>query len=268
MECVEARFPERQSHRDAILQELLQASIEYEPQLLAELSLEWRERESDVKLISQAGGVWARVESLIEKLGHSVERYPDDGKSLGRWNHQAISKLDQKKEIDESANLEALSNFWRFYKQSWWATSPTLEIWLMRQMIFAETFALARELGLPPSKTVMAWMWGKSLVKWLIGLVAALIVGNEHGWPVGALIYIGWLSCIRYLVSDYVDELKLKSKVLARMRACYVLAMRQHPCPAEIQDALSRAEADLAIWPDGLRALVEAQLLKSRISWV
>lgn len=267
-ECVAAKFPERQFCRDEVLRELLQASIKCEPELLNQLSFDWNERKGTVNFICENGRVWERVVSLIEELDSSVARYPDDGKSLERWNHQAISRLDEKKETDESASLEQLSKFCRFYRQNSWATSPALDIWLVRQMIFAETFALARELGLPPSTKMIAWTWGKAVIKWLIGLVVALIVGSEHGWPVGALVYIGWLSCIRYLASDKIDELKRQGTVFANMRNCYVLAMRRHPCPSEICDALHRAENNLAVWPDGLRALIEAQLRKSRVSWV
>lgn len=268
MECVENRFPERQVYRDEILRELLAASIKCDSYFLAKLSFAWRDKQEALKQIADDEGVWARVDDLMEGLSYTVMRYPDDGKALGRWNFQPTNKLDHRQETDESASLQELSNCCRAYQQSWWANSPILEIWLMRQMIFAETYSLGRELGIPPSKKMLAWMWGKSLAKWLIGLGAAVAIGSAHGAAFGIFVYAVWLCLARYLANDKVTELTTRINLFSSMRACYVLALRSQPCPAELSDALSRAENVMAVWPDGLRSLVETQLQKNRARWV
>lgn len=264
MEGIEARYSDRHYIRDEVLIELLTASIERNPDLLARLSFEWHDRETTVAAIQEDDAVWASIEDLLEKLGYAIAKYPDDGKSLERWNHQTVSKLDIRQDIDPSANLEDLSNFCRQYSKGWWPRSPTLEIWLVRQMIFAETFALGRELGFPVSKKKLAWMWGKSVVKWLVGLAAAISVGEQYGVALGVCVYAGWLCAVRYLNSDQINALEKQTKVFGLMRNSYVLALRQQPCPAELSDALIRAEDALAVWPDGLRAIVDRLVIKSR----
>lgn len=264
VEAIEARYPDRHYIRDEVLKELLASSIERNPDLLAHLSFEWRDRETTVAAIAEDDSVWVNIEDLLEKLGYAIAKYPDDGKALERWNHQTVSKLDIRQAIDPSANLEDLSNFCRIYSKGWWPRSPALEIWLMRQMIFAETFALGRELGLPFSKQKLAWMWGKSLVKWLIGLAVAISIGEQHGAALGVCVYVGWLCAVRYLSSDQIKALEKQTKVFGLMRNSYVLALRQQPSPVELNDALIRAEDALAVWPDGLRSLVDGLLLKSR----
>ncbi|MDI1339350.1 hypothetical protein [Polaromonas sp.] len=265
LDGIKARYPDRHYIRDEVLVELLATAIERDADLLARLSFEWRDRETTVAAIEEHDPVWGGIEDLLEKLGYAIAKYPDDGKSLERWNHQGVSKLDIRQDIDPSANLEDLSNFCRQYSKGWWPRSPTLEIWLVRQMIFSETFALGRELGFPFSKKRLFWMWGKSLVKWLIGLAVAISVGEQHGAALGVCVYVGWLCAVRYLSSDQINALEKQTKVFGLMRNSYVLALRQQPCPVELNDALKRAEDALAVWPDELRSLVDGLVIKSRL---
>lgn len=265
--CVERRFPVRHHYKDQILCELVASSIVQHPDLLTPLSFEWRSKEADIEAICAHHFVWARVEKLIDQLNWAIASNLDEAQALRRWNMQPTSKLDQSKEVDESANLDELSSAYRDYRQGGWAESPSLEIWLVQKMIFAEVFAYAREVGIPPSKTMITWTWGKSLIKWGIGVAVAVSVGEQHGAALGILVYVLWLCALRFFANDYIEQLTKKSSAFAAMRHCYVLAIRTSPCPAEISDALIRAENVLAVWPEELRSLVERQLVKRRDLW-
>ena len=230
------------------------------------------ERESHAKLVVMLRGnsdMWADIDQVLEHANNSLARHPDDGKQMDRWNCPTTSNLDGKKDCDISARLEDLSLCVKTYLATHWADSPSLELWLTRQMIFAETYAFGREANLPIEiKSINFWWeWSKSLVKWAIGVLAAFSIGETYGAAIGVMTYGFWLCAVRYLMNDKLANLAKINAALTQMRLCHVLASRSQPCPTELMDAMKRSEDVLTVWPDGLRGLMQHVVLRRTGLW-
>jgi len=136
-------------------------------------------------------------------------------------------------------------------------------------MLFAETYAFAREMGLPlpADASVSKWASLLSLVKWLVGAGVAVGIGYEHGLALGVLTYAAWAALTKYLSNPPVQRPGVTTKIYVKMRHAYTVALRAPACPVEIERAMSAAEAEGAVWPKGARALVERALGRNRFLW-
>jgi hypothetical protein len=269
-EAVELRS---KSHpeRDRIATELVTSLLAAYPKLLKSYDLsEIESRSGAARELAQEEFVWAPVERVLDGADRAFERYPDDGKKYERWQLTSPSALDGKKDVDPSAELDALTECTMTYLQAdEWASSLSLEQWLVRRMIFAETFALSRELGVPlhPRSLRLWWTWAKSTVKWILGVAVALTIADAHGWSVGVMAYAAWIALMQFLFQPRFEMLQRHTEVFTSMRACYVLAIRRWPCPTELDDALRNAENKGAVWPEGLRALVKRACERNPHTW-
>ncbi|MBC7619255.1 MAG: hypothetical protein H7293_09780 [Candidatus Saccharibacteria bacterium] len=268
-QAVEMRYEDRQHYRDAILLELIVSQEAAFPKVLETLDLTWEKLDEQAKHVASDDDLWQVVEHLLDHADFSVTRNPDDGKMLKRWAHQPPQTLDGKKDVDESADMENLAICAENYLKAGWAKSPTFELWLVRKMIYSETFALSREIGVPLRQRSgkFWWMWAKSTVMWAIGLAVSISIGDSHGVAAGVLTYVIWISLTKYLASAQIDTLKSNTRTFLQMRTAYVVALRTLACPVEIEKALSVAESHETIWPTGLRALVERAISRNREIW-
>ncbi|MDR6536979.1 hypothetical protein [Variovorax soli] len=269
-QAVEERFPERQGSRDASAAELLSSLLRSRPELIKELDFDWKSRDATARQLAGDSWLWDTVEGVLERAQSALSHFGDDAKQMSRWALPLLQKLDGSKSIEEGAAMDQLSDCADVYVRSDWAESPTLELWLVRQMIFAETYAFGRQLGIPLQgrSAKFWWMWTKSTAKWVIGLAVAFAIGDAHGWAAGVMAYVAWLALIRYLASDQLKALVEPSETFALMRNAYVISLRSSPCPAEIERALSLAENKGAVWPAGLRALLERALARNKVIWM
>ncbi len=274
--AIELKFPERHYCRDKALLELAISQVTAYPEFIGKyLDRPWsnlssEERVEQARLLAAESYFWQDVGEVIGEADDAVTRNPDDGRMIQRWDHQPPHVLGGKTEVDNSASMDALSRCVTSYRRNTWATSPTLELWMVRQLIFAETFALGREMGLPIQfkSYKFWWIWTKSLVKWGIGLGVAFSIGDAHGAAIGVLTYVAWVSLTRYLAQDQIDRLTKQEETFNAMRVAYVLSLRTPACPVEIEKGISQAEAQRAIWPAGLRSLVEMGVSRNRAFWI
>lgn len=280
-EAVHRKFPTRHSTRDQVATELVLSLINARPKVIdgiessadhldhIEKMDEIAQMDAQVSWLVARDGLWRAITPILEQADAAVTRYPDDGKMIDRWDHMPVTTLDGKKDDDQGASSELLAECAAVYFGTSWASSPTLELWLVRKMIFSESFAYSREAGVPLQMKSYRfwWTWGKSVAKWLIGLLVAFNVGDKHGLPIGILTYVVWLCLIRYLAQDMLHGLQKLTELFASMRATYLLSLRATPCPSEIEQALARSEGLGAIWPSGLRPLVARAKLKNPATW-
>lgn len=269
-EAAEIRFSKTHPERVRIASELAASLLAAYPEVLARLDLDGMEkRSSAARELANDDFVWKPIERVLDGADRAFVRFPDDGTTYDRWRLLPASALDGKKDVDPSGEIDSLSECAINYLQANWASSLSLEQWLARRMIFAETFSLSREIGIPlhPKSVRVWWTWAKAVVKWLIGVAVAVAIGEAHGWPLGILAYVVWVALMQFLFQPRLQVLEKQTEVFARMRNCYVLASRQHPCPAELEDALRSAESKGAVWPEGLRALVERAQTRSAHTW-
>lgn len=268
-DALEIRYPERHYLRDQVLFELVTSQLAAEPEYLKGADLSWGQRDDQAKKIAADDVLWDYVKGIVELADTSLTRSPDDGQQLKRWFPPPPQRLDGKKDVDDSASLETLRDCAIMYSRAEWARSPALELWLVRQMIFAETFAFSREIGIPFQYKSFKfwWMWIKSLVKWAIGLAVAFSVGDTYGPAFGVFTYVAWLGIVRFLATDQLQGLQKVTETFMAMRNSYVLSLRTPPCPVEIEKSLSIAEEHSAVWPAGLRSLVERGLSRNREYW-
>lgn len=268
--AIEEKFPDRQHFRDRVIFELMISQLTAFPDFLESMDASMDQRDEHAKNLAASNVLWRWIEKVIGLADTALTRYPDDGQTIKRWSHQAPQQLDRKKDVDNSASLETLRDCATTYGNAEWARSPTLELWLVRQMIFAETFAFSRETGIPIQYKSFNfwWMWSKSLVKWSIGLGVSISIGDAHGPAVGVLAFVAWLSLIKYLAKDQLDGLLKLTETVMYMRNCYVLSLRDPACPIEIEKSLSLAEGHGAVWPAGLRGLVERGISRNRTAWL
>jgi hypothetical protein len=178
--------------------------------------------------------------------------------------------LNGKKDVDDSASMEQLQNCAIKYCRADWANSPVLELWLVRQLIYAETYSFSREMGIPIQQKSLKfwWMWTKSLVKWSVGLVVAVSIGSNFGPAIGVATYVGWLAAIRYLAQDQIDQLNQLHETITSMRNAYIQSLRSPACPVEIESCLALAESHNVVWPAGMRGLVDAAVNRNRVLWL
>ncbi|MCP5263649.1 MAG: hypothetical protein H6929_20050 [Rhodoferax sp.] len=279
--AVRLKFPDRHSIRDQVATELAISLVSARPKAFdgiesATDNLDHVEKmdatdqtDAQVSWLVARDGLWRPITAILDLADAAVTRYPDDGKMIDRWDHLPVATLDGKKESDQGASTDELAQCAATYLGTVWARSPTLELWLARKMIFSEAHAFSSAAGIPLhlKSYKFWWTWGKSLAKWLIGLFVAFNVGDQHGLPVGILTYVVWLCLVRYLAQDFLRGLQKVTELFASMRSTYLISLRAIPCPAEIEQALIRAEGLGAIWPSGLRPLVARAMLRNPIGW-
>jgi hypothetical protein len=270
-EAAEIRFSKRHPERDRMASELTMSLLAAFPKVLEPVELgDMEKRSSGARELAQNEFIWKPIERVLDGADRAFERFPDDGKTYERWQMHSPSTLDGKKDVDLSGEMDSLSECAINYLQAEaWASSLSLEQWLVRRMIFAETFALSRELGIPlhPKSVRVWWTWAKSTVKWLIGVAVAVSIGEAHGWSLGVLAYAAWVALMQFLFQPHFHTLKRQTEVFTHMRNCYVLAIRRWPCPAELDDALRNAESKGAVWPEGLRSLVNRASTRNAHTW-
>lgn len=268
--AIEFRYLERQQTRDSVLYELTISLLKNRPWLIQGLEFSWESYEIAAKAIAGNEKIWEAIDDLVGRADSSLSRLPDDGKNLSRWRCPPVQTLSGKRDAEHGANMEALSDCSYAYLGSGWAHSPTLELWLTRQMIFAESFAFSRQVGIPliPYSSKFWWLWTKNSIKWVIGLLVAIAIGTDHGTAIGVFAYVVWLALVRYLADDQVSAFAKIERTASAMRQAYMVAGRAKPSPIEIRNALLRAEETMAIWPEGVWSLVERTISRSRVEWV
>ncbi|MES2939198.1 MAG: hypothetical protein V4864_16045 [Pseudomonadota bacterium] len=271
--AIDERYKASSFDKLAILKELANSLLLAFPDRGAGVPFDgsWDQREKHAKALAADGEcfLWAPIERLVGDADASVERYPDDGKQQERWAQSGIAKLDGPKDVDDSAGVEGLADCSVNYCRAEWANSPRLELWLVRKMVYAETFAFSRQAGVPAHlKSVRAWWhWIKATIKWLIGLGVAVSIGEVHGVAAGVLVYLAWVALVRYLANDFVARQTSLLKLFLAMRNAYSVAMRGAVCPIDFERAISIAEQEGAVWPTGLRMLVERAKRRNRLIW-
>jgi hypothetical protein len=269
--AIEKKYPDRHHCRDRVILELVTSLVStHNMDLLGAVDLTMQRLEEQANEVVAMDSIWRAVEDVLDSADSAVTRFPDDGQKIKRWSHQSPLTIDGKYDVDMSASMDELSACAATYINRDWAKSPTLELWLVRQMIYAETISYGREAEIPVQNKSFKfwWMWTKSLVKWLIGLAVAVSVGELHGLALGVLTYVLWLAVTRYLAQDQIDRLTHLGTAFSNMRSSYTISLRNFVCPVEIEKSLSLAETHGAVWPVGLRSLVELAVARNRVVWI
>lgn len=267
-DAVELRYLERQLWRDRALTGMLAGELARDSTKLSSLKFDWDSREATSKRLATDDALWSGIEDLL-LYADSAVRFDSPTKPLSGWALNAASELDGKKDGQPGPSVSELSDCARIYARRPWLWDASFDLWLVRKMLFAEAYALSVEVGHPMTvkSSRFWWLWAKGALKWLVGLYVALTIGNQLGAAFGVGAYVLWLCCIKFLDNDQVASLSRISSVLGLMRNCYVLALREDPCPAELADAMARSENMLAVWPEGTRSILERSLARNRASW-
>jgi len=271
-DAVQVRYPDRAYHRDQIAGELALSWLRARPHASEhlDLGLTYGTGEEDAKKVAELPILWDQVEEILTEVEMSFPSGLTGEQKEKAWRHQPSGRLGEKKDQDESLSLEALSRSAWLYLRAKWADSPMLECWLVRQMIYAETFAFSREASVPLQVNSAAFWWtfAKNTVKWLIGVFVAFSVADVHGPALGVLTYLAWVCMVHLLARD---TLKLKTQLLktnAQMHTAYRVALRGTPYPVEIERHIALAEEEGAVWPEGLRPLLQKATKRSAAAWV
>jgi hypothetical protein len=266
--AAEHRFPERHQIRDRVAIELTESFVKAHPRTIERLDASSTDDEAVATSLASEDGFWRQIEELMEHADEAAPQYPT-GSLADRWKQRAIKNLDGPKLPDDSASLDLLSNCASEYCQSYWASSPTLELWLVRQMIYAETFALSREFDIPPHVKSFGYWWrgAKNAVRWLLGFGVGIGMADVYGPGAGLLSFASWLAITSYLARHQFQGLLERASAFLQMRNAYTVSMRNPACPVDIERALALAEDQRAVWPTGLRILVEKAMSRDRSMW-
>lgn len=279
-DAVEKRHPRRQSTRDMVFVELLLSLASDRPGLAGLLQRNLSAAPVDgaffpsntegAAALAADDSVWQEVEEILFEADYAVMRQPDDGRMLERWTCPPLSAIGAADSVDPSAQLGYLTDCAIAYVKAGWAKSPALELWLARQMIFAEASAFDREMGLASRSKGWRFWWNfsKGLAKWLIGTAAAISIAETYGPGLGLLGIAAWLAFVRYLAQDQIEGVKLMVSLSASMRTAYTLAIRNPACPAEVERAVLRAERIGVVWPAGLSALIGKARARNPAQWI
>lgn len=269
-DAIRSRYEEREDQRDRVIMELMESLLVAYPRFRP--GVESQSDDATAESFATDSPAWGPVERIVDCADAALARYPDDGKAVSRWKVQPPYMLKDRPrdgKDDPSAELDSLSNCVAEYLTAGWARSRTLELWLMRQMIFAEAFAFGREAGRPASfkSARLWWLWAKSMFKWIVGVFVAVAVGEQHGLPVGVLTYVGWLAAVRFLATDTIKRETVIDKVYGAMFSAYTMAVRTVVCPAEVERVVIEAESLGAVWPAGLRSILGRAVARDRAVW-
>lgn len=268
--AIKKKYPDRNFWRDRIALELVISQLEAKPlEELSLLGLTYESREEVATNLSNSEVIWNWVETILDPADEAVSRYPDDGQKMKRWTPPSPMSLHGNYDQDQSASLDRLTQCAASYLKGGWAVSPTLELWLVQQMIYAESKAFIREGDvLKKNKSIgFYWAWIKVIGTWVGGVAVAGDVGATHGPGVGLLSLVVWLAVIRYLSQDAADRNSLVFKAFFAMEAAYKKAVRTNACPKEVERALSLGESNHVTWPEGLRGLVEHAVSRNSAAW-
>jgi len=262
--AVEARYSERQHQRNWIATELALSWATAHPALADGLELTVASREEDVRKLADLEMLWEEIEEILGKIDLAFPSYLTPEERVRRWAHQAVTRLGEKKDEDDSLSLDGLSRCAASYLRTKWADSPSLEVWLIRHMIYAETFAFSREANVPIQVKSAGFWWDftKATVKWLIGVGVALSVGESNGAGLGILTYFAWVCMIRLIAQDTAKIKMQIFKVFGNMQTAYRVALRSQTYPIEVERHLALAEGEGAVWPEGLRPIVQRGLAR------
>lgn len=80
-------------------------------------------------------------------------------------------------------------------------------------------------------------MWAKAVVKWAVGVLVAVAIGEQHGFAAGVLTYVVWLTAVRFLANDLIKREGGIDKLYGAMVNAYNMTMRGAVCPAEVERA-------------------------------
>lgn len=269
-EAVKARFPERHHYRDLALAELMISFLDSYPKNTKTWDLSWEKLEEQSKDLASRDGLWANIEHIIRSADSALTFNSEESQLIKRWYPPSVNLLDGGRNVHENVNIEILQACAFSYCRALWARSPTLELWLVRQLIFAEACAFSREAEVPLNLKNFPfwWMCSKLLVNWAIGLWVAASIGQDQGTAVGVLAYVTWLGLTKFLAKDQQQRLLNLTETFMLMRNSYVLSLRNPACPIEIEKSLSLAEERSAVWPAGLRSIVERGLSRNKEYWM
>jgi hypothetical protein len=268
--AIKKKYPERHFWRDRIALELALSRLEAQPlDEIRLLGLTYDSQEEDATTLSSLDAIWHWVDTLLNVADDAVNRYPDDGKKANRWTPPALASLRDNYDQDQSASLDLLTQCAASYLKGNWAVSPTLERWLVQQMIYAEAKAFAREQDVLHKDRGAAfyWAWIKVIGTWVVGLIVAGGIADDHGEGVGFLSFVVWLAAIRYLSQDSVTGNILVAKAFDAMESAYRFATRTYACPVEVESALILGESKHVVWPEGLRGLVSRAVSRNGGAW-
>lgn len=273
-DAVELRFPCRQNIRDLVLIELATSLALKEKEFLQNALDSDSDDTKLVDSLSKNEYFWSSIEEITNYADWSLERSRAEDKQedlIQRWKHQPVydlTPLDNKRE-DESANMEQLANCVVSYCEAKWAHSPSLELWLARKLIHAEAFAFAQVVGLPINLKSFRYWWnfGKLTLKWFIGLAVSFSIGESYGLALGVLTYVAWHALFTLIDRNKFVDLKKQAELLLILRSVYKLSLDPAHSPIELSGALKYAEDKGAVWPVGLRTIVDKVLHRNRLLW-
>lgn len=268
--AIKKKYPERNYWRDQIALELALSRLEAQPlEEVSLLGLTFESLTDDSTKLSELQSIWHWVDTILESADFAVARYAEVGQETKHWTPQSPASLGWDYDNDQSASLEHLSQCAAKYLKGGWAVSPTLELWLVQQMIYAEARAFIREGDVLKKNRGIGfyWAWIKAFATWVGGGVVAGNVGTAHGEGIGFLSFVVWLAVIRYLSQDTVDRNVLVAKACAAMESAYKKVARTNACPKEVEIALSIGESNHVIWPEGVRGLVERAVSRNGAVW-
>jgi hypothetical protein len=268
--AIKKKYPERNFWRDRIALELAISRLKAQPlDEIRLLGLTYDSQEEDATTLSSLDAIWNWVDTLLDVADDAVFVHPEDGKEVERWTPQSRLSLHKNYDQNQGASLERLSQCATSYLKGNWAVSPTLERWLVQQMIYAEAKAFAAEVDVLKKERGAAFYWAriKTIGTWVVGLIVALGIADDHGEGVGFLSFAVWLAAIRYLSQDSVAANILVAKAFDAMESAYRFATRTNACPVEVENALTLGESKHVVWPEGLRGLVNRAVSRNGASW-
>lgn len=257
--AVEARYPKRLYERDAITTELVLSWVLAHPEA-AEAALA---PAVNGEAPYEARDLWYDVDQILDQV---LEAFPQPSLADDEagWMNQQPGWLAADKTRDTSLSLAGLSRGAGAYLRCTWASSSYLELWLVRQMIFAEAFAFGREMQLPPPVKKTWWNLGKAILTWTIGVGVALAVANDHGLGAGLLASATWLGLFHVLQRDKREAVAKIATIFASMQSTYAVAMRDPMYPEEVARHVQLAENQGVVWPHGLLPLLATMKARRR----
>lgn len=167
-------------------------------------------------------------------------------------------------------DLHALSDCAQRYASEDELESKTLELWLVRWMIFEEIFAFSVEIEprTNPKSWSKAWAVFKPAATYWLCVIAAIAIGADHSAALGFAAFILMTACCKaffYLYTKEVQKLLLLEESMRRAFACVT---RDFPSPLEAQVAISRSMEIGAVWPHHLHDLVEKAKRRNFRRWL
>lgn len=199
------------------------------------------------------------LENILSPLSFAS----DDPKSA--WANHSLDSVKSGQHL----SLSELSHCASLYMIQGKERSPSLELWLIRKMIYEEAYAFQEELSqiLKPKTILGRLVSFAPAISHLAAIFSSIWIAAAYGLAIGFAAYLVLHTCLHVNHRDRTSLQRHLLQALTAIKRCYSAAMQEFPSPLEIERLLLIAERADAAWPHHLHDLVEQAKRRNFYKW-